>query len=120
MIVESCDRNDEPSGGDVECQRDSPVPVEDTVDSARRSPSMSKEADRRKSKDSTHSLTESLETVWASVKVDPLTCKVMIAGSMLAFIAGLINAIAFHALGAFVSHVTGTLSKTGIHAESGS
>jgi len=39
---------------------------------------------------------------------------------MLAFVAGMINAIAFHALGAFVSHVTGSLSKTAIHAENGS
>jgi uncharacterized membrane protein YoaK (UPF0700 family) len=38
---------------------------------------------------------------------------------VLAVVAGMTNAIAFYALGAFVSHVTGTTSKTGMHAENG-
>jgi len=50
-------------------------------------------------------------------KVDPLAFTVMFFGAMLAACAGMTNAVAFRALGAFVSHVTGTLSKVGLHAQ---
>lgn len=53
------------------------------------------------------------------VKVDPLTSTVMIAGSVLALCAGMVNAISYLALGAFVSHVTGTVSRVGLALEAG-
>mmetsp|Transcript_86849 Transcript_86849/g.223646 ORF Transcript_86849/g.223646 Transcript_86849/m.223646 type:complete len:398 (+) Transcript_86849:1-1194(+) len=37
----------------------------------------------------------------------------------MAFSAGMVNAVTFYALGAFVSHVTGTLTKTALYAEGG-
>jgi len=52
-------------------------------------------------------------------KVDPLAFTVMASGAMLAACAGMTNAVAFQALGAFVSHVTGTLTKVGMHTEAG-
>lgn len=52
-------------------------------------------------------------------KVNPLAVTVMLAGSVLACCSGMINAIAFHMLSAFVTHVTGTISKVGLHAENG-
>jgi len=52
-------------------------------------------------------------------KVDPLACTVMVSGAIVAACAGMTNAVAFLALGAFVSHVTGTLSKVGMHTEAG-
>lgn len=51
------------------------------------------------------------------VKVDPLTCTVMTAGAILASSAGMVNVIAFYALGTYVSHVTGTLTGVGRHAQ---
>lgn len=46
-------------------------------------------------------------------KVDPLTCTVASAGATLAFFAGMVNTITFLALGQFVTHVTGNLTRSG-------
>eukprot|EP00931_Biecheleriopsis_adriatica_P052032 TRINITY_DN3022_c0_g1_i1.p1 TRINITY_DN3022_c0_g1~~TRINITY_DN3022_c0_g1_i1.p1 ORF type:complete len:393 (+),score=69.50 TRINITY_DN3022_c0_g1_i1:55-1233(+) len=45
------------------------------------------------------------------------SCVVMAAGTVLACCAGMVNAVAALQLGAFVSHVTGTVAKIGIRAE---
>eukprot|EP00746_Dinoflagellata_sp_MGD_P136631 gnl/MRDRNA2_/MRDRNA2_70529_c0_seq1.p1 gnl/MRDRNA2_/MRDRNA2_70529_c0~~gnl/MRDRNA2_/MRDRNA2_70529_c0_seq1.p1 ORF type:complete len:722 (+),score=92.67 gnl/MRDRNA2_/MRDRNA2_70529_c0_seq1:162-2168(+) len=54
-----------------------------------------------------------------STQPEPLTCKLKGVGVVFAILSGMTNSIAFYALGAFVSHVTGTISKTGMHAENG-
>jgi len=52
-------------------------------------------------------------------EVNPLSNKVMAAGSALAFNAGIANTVAFHALSALVSHVSGNWSRFGILFEDG-
>lgn len=51
--------------------------------------------------------------------VNPLSNKVVAAGSALAFNAGIANTVAFHALSALVSHVSGNWSRFGIYVEDG-
>jgi len=51
--------------------------------------------------------------------VNPLSNKVIAAGSALAFNAGIANTVAFHALSALVSHVSGNWSRFGIFVEDG-
>mmetsp|Transcript_13312 Transcript_13312/g.23078 ORF Transcript_13312/g.23078 Transcript_13312/m.23078 type:complete len:515 (+) Transcript_13312:107-1651(+) len=53
------------------------------------------------------------------MKVDPFHCTVVTAGAILALCAGMVNAIAFLELGTFVSHVTGSTAKAGLHADDG-
>lgn len=70
---------------------------------------------RRSSRLSVRSFKEISEIIVP--KVDPLTCTVMSSGAMIACCAGMTNAVAFRALGAFVSHVTGSFTRTGLHLE---
>lgn len=76
--------------------------------------------DSRHSRHSRHSVVKKAQEFIVKHKVDPLAFTVMFFGAMLASCAGMTNAVAFHALGAFVSHVTGTLSKVGLHAQADS
>lgn len=64
-------------------------------------------------------LSKAASTVFEKVneKVDPFTFTVMSGGSCLACCAGMVNIISFHALNAFVSHVTGTWTHTARHFE---
>mmetsp|Transcript_60914 Transcript_60914/g.108301 ORF Transcript_60914/g.108301 Transcript_60914/m.108301 type:complete len:449 (+) Transcript_60914:99-1445(+) len=55
----------------------------------------------------------------AAVRVFAVSLPVRIGGALLALCAGMVNAIAFHALSAFVSHQTGTLSKVALGLEDG-
>eukprot|EP00931_Biecheleriopsis_adriatica_P052033 TRINITY_DN3022_c0_g2_i1.p1 TRINITY_DN3022_c0_g2~~TRINITY_DN3022_c0_g2_i1.p1 ORF type:complete len:400 (+),score=78.05 TRINITY_DN3022_c0_g2_i1:86-1285(+) len=45
------------------------------------------------------------------------SCVVMAAGTVLAFCAGMVNSVCALQLGAFVSHVTGSVAKIGVRAE---
>lgn len=51
--------------------------------------------------------------------VNPVSNKVIAAGSALAFNAGIANTVAFHALSALVSHVSGNWSRFGMFVEDG-
>lgn len=48
------------------------------------------------------------------VRVFSVAMPVRVGGALLAFCAGFVNAVAFHALASFVSHQTGTLSKVAL------
>eukprot|EP00928_Gymnodinium_smaydae_P020064 TRINITY_DN17749_c0_g1_i1.p1 TRINITY_DN17749_c0_g1~~TRINITY_DN17749_c0_g1_i1.p1 ORF type:complete len:410 (+),score=96.35 TRINITY_DN17749_c0_g1_i1:49-1278(+) len=53
----------------------------------------------------------------AAVRVFRVSYAVRFGGAMLAFCAGIVNAVAMHALNTFVSHATGTLTKVGLGLE---
>lgn len=104
-------------------KRNLEAPVEH-CGSGEQEPSRAKSKDSKASKDSRRSHDSSVGALSRTssavklviTKVDPLTCTVMAAGALLASCAGMTNAVAFLALETFVSHVTGTLSRVGLHA----
>jgi len=55
----------------------------------------------------------------AAARIFNVSAQVRIGGAVLAVNAGMVNAIAFHALKHFVSHLTGYLSKVAIGVEDG-
>jgi len=79
----------------------------------------SEEMGRRQSKTSSVSQAVKNAIVAKVPKVNPLRFTVMSAGGMLACCAGMVNVISFYALGSFTSHVTGTWTRVGMHAEGG-